>query len=302
MAIIVVNKGGDIGLATDYFEVEHNGEELFKIDSNKDAKFIANVIDGSGNKLTDCYRWSTSNSNTSTKMKIKINSSLNYMICFTVTLYQGYEATKIMISGYNYGNNYWYAPSAVILGDSRGASNNPDINVYFGYDGVNDLWVAFDKSLYTGMSVSDVAVGYRVIENYYNLFTISEVATSSLGTIQSTQVIKRRRVHEFEEIIYYTSSTSLVRVGTWKMPFTGFLEMHVKPIFGNASPIASAISVADNLSAHNVIAGSDVTYSYSPDTSVCGIKLAENTTIYIFTKHAGANSNRVVISGKVTSL
>jgi hypothetical protein len=100
------------------------------------------------------------------------------MLSFVVTLYQGYKSSKIMISGYNYGSNYWYEPEAVLLGDSNGATS---ITVYFGYDSASNLWVGFDGGNYTGVSISDVTNGYTQISSLKDLFTISNV--SSLSTI-----------------------------------------------------------------------------------------------------------------------
>ena len=123
--------------------------------------------------------WGTRDS--TTKIKIKINSTTSWMLSFVVTLYQGYKSSKIMISGYNYGSNYWYEPEAVLLGDSNSTTS---ITVYFGYDSVNNLWVGFDGGSYTGVSVSDVTNGYTQISSLKGLFTISNV--SSLTTLQKT--------------------------------------------------------------------------------------------------------------------
>lgn len=108
---------------------------------------------------------------TTTNIKIKINSTERWMLCFTVTLYQGYRATKLMISGYNYGSNYWHEPKAVLLGDSTGVLDN-SLMVYFGYDAVNELWVSFNGGNYTGVTISDVCNGYTQISDYSDLFTI----------------------------------------------------------------------------------------------------------------------------------
>ena len=118
---------------------------------------------------------------TTSKIKIKINSTTSWMLSFVVTLYQGYRSSKIMISGYNYGSNYWYEPEAVLLGDSNGATSIP---VYFGYDSAWNLWVGFDGGSYTGVSVSDVTNGYTQISSLKGLFTISNA--SSLSTLQKT--------------------------------------------------------------------------------------------------------------------
>lgn len=122
-----------------------------------------------------------------TKIKININSTVSWMLSFVVTLYQGYRATKIMVSGYNYGNNYWYEPEAVILGDSNYTET---ITAYFGYDAANKLWVGFDGGNYTGVTITDVVNGYTQITDYTNLFTISNV--SSLATIQKTVTAESR--------------------------------------------------------------------------------------------------------------
>ena len=116
-----------------------------------------------------------------TKIKIKINSATSWMLSFVVTIYQGYKSSKVMVSGYNYGSNYWYQPEAVLLGDSNGATSIP---VYFGYDSAYNLWVGFDGGSYTGVSISDVTNGYTQISSYKDLFTISNV--SSLSTLQRT--------------------------------------------------------------------------------------------------------------------
>ena len=63
-------------------------------------------------------------------------------------------------------------------------SSNATINVYFGYDSNNNLWVGFDGGSYTGVSISDVTNGYTQIADYNNLFTITNV--SSLTTLQTT--------------------------------------------------------------------------------------------------------------------
>lgn len=115
----------------------------------------------------------------STKIKIKINAKTGWMLNFTVVLYQSYRATKVMISGYNYGSNHWYSPSASILGDSSSGS----ISVYFGYDADYELWVGFDGASYTGIAITDVCNGYVQVPRS-DMFTISYV--SSLATLQTT--------------------------------------------------------------------------------------------------------------------
>lgn len=115
-----------------------------------------------------------------TKIKINIKPATSWMLCFVVTLYQGYRATKVMISGYNYSSNHWYQPSAKLLADS----SNATINVYFGYDSNYNLWIGFDGASYTGVCISDVCNGFTQLADLGEMFTISNV--SSLDTLQTT--------------------------------------------------------------------------------------------------------------------
>lgn len=121
--------------------------------------------------------WATGSS--PKNIKVKINAATSWMLSFVVTLYQSYRATKIMISGYNYGTNYWYRPNAVLLGDT----GSDPINVYFGYDSAWNLWVGFDGNSYTGLSITDVTNGHTQVD-LKTLFTVT--GEESLETIQTT--------------------------------------------------------------------------------------------------------------------
>ena len=91
------------------------------------ATNVQDAVDEIDSTRAFSYRFGSSENNTQ-KLKISINSYTSWMLSFVVTLYSSYRATKIMISGYNYGTNHWYSPQAIILGDSTGAT----VNVYFG--------------------------------------------------------------------------------------------------------------------------------------------------------------------------
>ena len=130
-------------------------------------------------------------------IKIKIKPATSWMLNFTLVVYQGYRAIKIMISGYNYGsgNAYWHNPEAVVLGDSDNGSYVP---VYFGYDSKWNLWVAIGGGNYTGFAIVDIANGYTQVD-LGDLFDISFVSSLS-GTTQAT--------------VYATTTAKSVRVGT----------------------------------------------------------------------------------------
>lgn len=117
--------------------------------------------------------------------KIKINNTSHWMLCFVVTLYQGYVATKIMISGYNYNYNatyQWHEPRATLLGSSNGETQ---VTVYFGYDARRELWVGFRGNLYGSVAVTDIVNGYDQITDWSNAFSITKQSPLS-GTTQTT--------------------------------------------------------------------------------------------------------------------
>ena len=119
-------------------------------------------------------------------IKIKINSTKAWMLSFVVRVYQGYRATDILVSGYNYGSNYWYSPSARILGEA-GDNLGSGIEVRFGYDSAWNLWIAIPNGSYTGIDITQVTNGYVQIGDLSGLFTIINESTLS-GTVQSTIV------------------------------------------------------------------------------------------------------------------
>ena len=143
------------------------------------ATNVQNAIDEIDSTREFSYKFGTSETG-SQKLKISINAYSSWMLSFVVTLYSSYRATKIMISGYNYGVNHWYSPQAIILGDSTGAT----VNVYFGYDSDWHLWVGFDVGNYLGVNVTDITNGHTQV-NLAGLFTFTKSASLS-GTTQST--------------------------------------------------------------------------------------------------------------------
>ncbi len=179
-----------------------NGQK--KVVPLSNVSTIDNVIDGDMHAVTsnavhdELYqKYKVGTTDSPTYIKIKIKPATAWMLNFTLVVYQGYRATKIMISGYNYGggNSYWHNPEAVILGDSDNSSYIP---VYFGYDSLWNLWVAIGGGSYTGFAIVDIANGYFQVD-LGDLFDIS--FTSSLsGTTQTT--------------VNATTTAKSVRVGT----------------------------------------------------------------------------------------
>lgn len=147
--------------------------------------------------------------------KIKINSANHWMTAFTIRVYQSYKWSDIVISGYNYGDSYWYSPVATMLGSSDANA----MTVYFGYDSVYNLWVGIPASSYTGIDIIDVTNGYQAFDSYKDLFTISNVSSLG-GTTQVTQTIYRpwyrnERVSESTTCEYPAGFASRTVGATW---------------------------------------------------------------------------------------
>ena len=151
---------------------------------------------------------------TTSNIKIKINSTDTWMLCFVVTLYQGYRATKIMISGYNYSTTkQWYAPYAVMVADSVQRTSEgiaEVIPVTFGYDGDNELWVAFSGGQYTGVTIDSVTNGYtQVLDDINNLFTIT--FPSSVGGTSQQIINAVRDLNSYDASASATASKLVLR-------------------------------------------------------------------------------------------
>lgn len=139
-------------------------------------------------KLTDIQagpQYHVGSTSNCTYVLVTINAENSWMLAFTLRLYQGYRATDIQISGYNYGSSHWYSPQAVILGDTDTTAKK----VYFGYTANWKLWVAVDGSSYTGADVFGVTNGYTQVD-WENMMTITKVS-SLPGTTQTTATIYR---------------------------------------------------------------------------------------------------------------
>lgn len=241
---------------------------------------ISITIGGTNKILTPAYATSAGNADyatsapaaanygttgSTTKIKVKINSTTSWMLSFVVTLYQGYKSTKIMISGYNYGSNYWYEPEAVLLGDSNGATS---ISVYFGYDSSYNLWVGFDGGIYTGVSVSDVTNGYNQISSLKGLFTISNV--SSLTTLQKTVTA----TNSVNYAVSASSATTASKLGSSTVGST------YQPIYLSSGTATAGTSYAKAIKA---ITRSGTTFTYTClDGSSGTFTQQDNNTTYNF--------------------
>lgn len=117
-------------------------------------------------------------------IKIKINSTKSWMLSFVVRVYEGYEHYDIVFSGYNYGSNYWYQPKAVLQ-----SSTSSYIDVFFGYESANNLFVTFGGGSYTGVEIIECVNGHvdHEVKSISELFTITN-ESSKPTTIQKTDL------------------------------------------------------------------------------------------------------------------
>jgi hypothetical protein len=153
--------------------------------------------------------------------KINIVPADSWMISFTIRMYQGYESYDIRVSGYNYGSNFWYTPTASLMD-----STTTSIDVRFGYDSAFNLWVAVPAGNYTGLDILNVVNGYTQFDgNYADRFTITNQTTLT-GTVQAT--VTAYRPAKYNEALrtdnynsYAPTLTGGGASGTWGINITG---------------------------------------------------------------------------------
>lgn len=107
--------------------------------------------------------------------KIKIKSLASWMLSIYVRIYQKYQNTDLVISGYNYytAKEHWYSPNATILGSSLDS-----MQIVFGYDADDYLWFTIPASDYSGIDIVDVVSGFNnPISNFNKLFEITYTET-----------------------------------------------------------------------------------------------------------------------------
>lgn len=177
--------GAEVNVQSDWNVTDPTSDAYIK---NKPTAFPANG--GNADKVDGYHaaafgqqvHYSTKNQNTG-YYKIKINSLAAYMVSFDIKLYQSYKASTISISGYNYvgSNSHWNNPKARIIDSDLGS-----MEVKFGYDSDNMLWIAIPAGNYTGLTICNINNGYDQIADWSNQFTITNVS-SLTGTVQSTQ-------------------------------------------------------------------------------------------------------------------
>lgn len=105
--------------------------------------------------------------------------------------------------------------------------------------------------------------------------------------------------YDFNEMVYYTSTTSLSLIYTWTAPITGYVDMTVVPIFGNASPTACLISKNSNTNTWETLNYNHFNVSGSIASSIASYYVTAGTNLYVYTAHSAANSNRARICGRI---
>ena len=163
--------------------VWHSGND------GSDSGLDADLLDGlHSSSFASATNFLTNSGSTTGYYKILINSTSPWMLYFRIRLYQSYDYYDIDISGYNYHSsetNYsWFSPKARLV-----SSNVSSINVYFGHDSANKLWVAVPARQYTGLAIYDITNGYSETSRF-NAFTITRVSSLS-GTTDQTQTCYR---------------------------------------------------------------------------------------------------------------
>ena len=106
-----------------------------------------------------------------TKIRLPFLTSAGRMVCFTVRVYQNYQTTDVLFSGYLYGTtNQWHVPKAVVSAGSTG------LGVKMGRDADGRAYVWLQGGDYRGVAVLDVVGGYTAA-NWNTGWEISESNT-----------------------------------------------------------------------------------------------------------------------------
>lgn len=128
----------------------------------------------------------TTNSDRTGYHLIEINSTTNWMLTFTIRLYQGYNYTDVVVSGYNYtgSTKTWHDPKATIIG----THDTQSLNVVFGNSADCKCWVAIPAGNYYGIDIINVTNGHTQIADWTDVFKLSYVA--SVPTSAKTAVTK----------------------------------------------------------------------------------------------------------------
>lgn len=174
--------------------------------NHDDRYYTETEIDTRLTKYNTITRLTTTDYNVNKYYKISINSYNGWMLSFHVSLYHNYKSCELLISGYNYGNNHWYSPSAKII---TGGYNSMIIS--FGYDSNYHLWIAIPADTYSGVSIFNVVNGYQNVSDFENLFTI-EVVDSIPETVQ-TNIEAYRPWYRNETVSNATNATYATSAG-----------------------------------------------------------------------------------------
>lgn len=174
--------------------------------NHDDRYYTETEIDTRLTKYNTITRLTTTDYNVNKYYKISINSYNGWMLSFHVSLYHNYRSCELLISGYNYGDNHWYSPSAKII---TGGYNSMIIS--FGYDSNYHLWIAIPADIYSGVSIFNVVNGYQKVTDFENLFTI-EVVDSFPETVQ-TNIEAYRPWYRNETVSNATNATYATSAG-----------------------------------------------------------------------------------------
>lgn len=169
-----------------YASKEHNHDDRYiGVTDSRVANTVLAAPDGTAGgakfrKLTmndiprNYFHYDTSQQYTKGYYKIRIKSLLNWMLSIHVRVYQNYQNTDLVISGYNYytAKEHWFSPKATILGSSLDS-----IQIVFGYDTDDYLWFTIPAKDYTAIDIVSITNSFGKIINFNNLFEISYTET-----------------------------------------------------------------------------------------------------------------------------
>lgn len=146
----------------------HTIADITSLQTSLDAK---QGIDTQKGAIVATRYLSGGTSTVGTKIRLPFLTNEGKMVCFTVRVYQNYQTTDVLFSGYLYSAiNQWHDPKAVVSAGSSG------LNVKMGRDADGRAYVWLQGGGYRGVAVLDVVGGYAAA-NWNTGWEISESDT-----------------------------------------------------------------------------------------------------------------------------
>lgn len=145
----------NIGTGSSNYAAGNHTHTIANIPSLQTSLDAKQGIDTQYGALVASRYLSGGTSTVGTKIRLPFLTDSGKMVCFTVRVYQNYQTTDVLFSGYLYSTtNQWHDPKAVVIAGSQG------LETRIGRDTDGRAYVWLTGGWYRGVAVLDVVGGY----------------------------------------------------------------------------------------------------------------------------------------------